>query len=433
VRRRIGRAIVLSTALALVTFGVPLALILARTYREQAVLSLERQASQAAQEVPVSSLLGAEPVDWPATAPGQELAVYRTDGARVVGTGPVRADPVVDRAIHGHLSDRAVGDRLAVAVPVVSEEQVFAVVRASVPRSSYEARVRRAWAMMVVFAAVLLGLAQLVGRGVARRLSEPVDALVANVQHLGAGEFTLEHHPAGTPEVDRAHHALADAARRLGEVMARERAFTSAVSHQLRTPLTALRLDIEAARTRAPDDADLRDAESQADHLEQTITDLLALTRGPARNQRSELVTALAEDAARRWRPVLEPRPLRLEIHRDTDTLLVSAEATRQIIDVLVANALHHGAGTVTMRVAALPGAARIEVSDQGRGFTADPFADPPPRQSSHGLGLGLARRLARAEGGDIRLGAGNEPDPGATTVVGLLMPVTAGSAVPLT
>ena len=123
-----------------------------------------------------------------------------------------------------------------------------------------------------------------------RRLARPIDRLAVAAARLGDGDFTIRSEPSGVREVDEVSQALDTTAQRLEETLSRERAFTSAASHQLRTPLTGLRVNLEAARLDPAGDLDgrLDTALAEVDRLERTIDDLLALARDTG-TPRSEL------------------------------------------------------------------------------------------------------------------------------------------------
>ena len=133
-------------------------------------------------------------------------------------------------------------------------------------------------------------------------------------------------------------------------------------------------------------------------------------------------VDAVLDGIRLRWHPVLAARgrPLRLAV-TGTPRVRVSTSALTQILDVLIDNADRHGAGTITVTVRALDDAVAIDVTDEGPPLPGDPTALFQRRitNTGHGIGLALARRLAEAQGGRLRLAT---PDPPTFT---LLLPAT--------
>jgi signal transduction histidine kinase len=239
-----------------------------------------------------------------------------------------------------------------------------------------------------------------------------VRQLAAAADRLGQGDFAVRAGRGGIPEIDAAAAALDTTAERLGALLQRERAFSAHASHQLRTPLTGLRVQLEAA-TLTPD-ADLRAALAEAlqsvDQLEQTIDDLLTLARDVGPRPGPLDLRGLFDEVNERWHGPLADtgRPLRTIVQPDLPDATASPAAVRQILDVLVANAVEHGAGRVTVAARAAGGGIAIEVTDEGPGIAPDagdvlaPRTDPT---TGRGIGLGLASSLAAAEGGRLLLG----------------------------
>jgi signal transduction histidine kinase len=251
-----------------------------------------------------------------------------------------------------------------------------------------------------------------------RRLARPIDALAYAAERLGAGDFSVRSEASGLPEVDKVTSAFNTTAERLGDLVARERAFTADASHQLRTPMTGLRLRLERALyiPGADSEAALEESIGMLDHLESTVEGLLSLARDDRTPREPLDVVPLVSDIATRFRRDLLTRGRELVIKSDDDMPMVPASpvAIGQILDVLLANASIHGAGTVTVQIRDVVGAVSIEVSDQGPGVTGDTeriFVRRSESAKGYGIGLALARSLATAEGGRLVLqGSGQNP-----------------------
>ena len=256
-----------------------------------------------------------------------------------------------------------------------------------------------------------------------QRRAEPLERLAGAAQTLGDGDFTVRAPLAGITEIDAAGAALTRTAERLGDLVGRERAFSADASHQLRTPLTGLRLRLETAL----EGEDLRPAVEAAletaDRLERTIDELIALARdSPTARTPVDLPALLAESRAS-WQDELAAagRTLRMSAAPDLPGTPASAAATRQILDVLLANAVRHGAGTVTIAVRDADTALAVDVTDEGAGVLTPPdelFRRRAEGATGHGIGLALARALAEAEGGRLILARS-----GSAPVFTLLLP----------
>jgi signal transduction histidine kinase len=415
-RNRILGSILATTAMAVVLFGLPLALAVQHLYHSEAVVRLEREAARATTHVPDSFGSSGDRVDLPAASDQTQLALYSGHGRLVTGSGPAAMEAPVRSALGGRVAEQTSDGQIVVAVPVADEERVVAVVRAAMPAAVVDARVRRAWLVMAALAAGAVAVAALAARTLAGHLSRPVDALAVAAARLGEGDFSVRAGRSGVAEVDAVASALDATADRLGQVLARERAFSADASHQLRTALAGLRLRLEAARLLPGADQGqaIADALAEVDRLEGTVEQLLALARdvGVARDRLD--LSRVIEAVEQGWRARLgaNGRPLRIKLEGGLPPVQASEAAVLQILDVLVGNAAEHGSGTVTMRVRAAPGGLAIEVGDEGPGVAGDPeqvFARRAGSAAGHGIGLALARSLAEAEGGRLLL---QRPEP---------------------
>lgn len=404
--RRIARAILLVTMFAVVAFALPLAYVADRLYHDEAVNRLERAATVASRDVSSLSLNEGDPIDIPPDSDGVRLAVYDPVGQLLKGNGPTTADSQVTGAASGNVSDGQVGNQLVVAVPVSADNRVVAIVRAAVPMDVVSDKVERAWLAMAGLGGGVLVVAGALAIFEGRRLGRPVRELAKATTKLGHGDFTVTVAPSGVAEIDDAGTAVEATAQRLGTILARERAFSSDASHQLRTPITGLRLRLETAlATTGPIDATtLGEALADVDRLESTIDDLLMLARDAGRSDQRVTLAPVLDEIERTWqRPLAaQGRQLRLAVDPALRPVDMSEAALRQVLEVLVSNAAAHGQGTVTIRARPVPGGAAIDVDDEGTIPAGDPerlFRRRSPDAKGSGIGLALARSLAEAEG----------------------------------
>ncbi len=412
-RRRLVLAIVAVATCAVGLFAVPLALVLRDSYTDEELARLQRDTLVATREIDLGP--GGDPVEVPR---GSDLiGVYGPHGRLVAGRGPRTADTVARSTLaDGRPAERAEDGRLVVAVPLVGGERVAGAVRAARDDDGVAARIRRAWLELGALAVALVGAAALAALLLSRRLAQPLERLAGSARRLGEGDFAARSPASGVPEVDEVGAALDATARRLDELVARERAFSADASHQLRTPLAALRIELEALELRGETTPELTAALAQVDRLEATVETLLSLARDvPRRTGRADL-QALVDDAERRWRPLLaaRARPLRTSVSAEEPVAAAAPAVVTEVLDVLVSNADRHGAGAVTVSVRRVQGWLAVEVADEGPGWPAppdDPFRRRAEAADGHGIGLALARSLAHAEGGRLTLtSAGPQP-----------------------
>lgn len=410
-RRRMVTLAVLAAVLATTLFGIPLALVLASYYHDDAIAELERLADRTAIQIAADQVAGRRVDELPEAESGTTLALYGATGIRLLGDGPDRADGVVRDALGGGLATTETDGRLVVAVPLTDDETVTGVVRASSASSEVRARITRTVLLMLGLAVVAVTVAWLLARWQAGRLVAPLIAMSDTAEELGRGDFTIRAQRSGIPEIDSVAESLDTTAERLGTLVARERSFSADASHQLRTPLTGLRLGLETAvegadpRSRVA----MQEAIRAADRLEGTIDDLLALARAPTAGAEPLALDVLLEEVRARWYAPLaaKGRPLRIVVAPDAPSALASTAATRQILTVLLENAGVHGAGAVTVMVRDVGSALGIDVSDEGDGVISpgdQMFQRGTSTGDRQGIGLALARSLAEAEGGRLIL-----------------------------
>jgi signal transduction histidine kinase len=392
-------------AAAIGAFALPLAVVVQRTYRDDALLRLQRDTVAATRQVDVAPGAG-DPVELPPST--DRIAVYDLQGRRIAGRGPARSDSLTAESLRRSRPVSAQrGGKLVAAAALITSEQASGALRAERDDDELQARIRRTWGVLAAIAAGLLLAAWLAARVLAIRLAGPVESLADAARRLGDGDFTARASRSGIREPDAVAEALDQTAERLQQLLDHERTFAADASHQLRTPLAALRLELEGFQLEHPAAPGLDSAVAQADRLQQTIDTLLAVRRdipGLARRARVEPRLAALEE---RWRGRLAARGRPLHV-RDPGApdVAIAPVVLDEILDVLLSNAERHGEGAVTVATERLGDRwLELQVGDEGPGFGGDAeraFLRRSPDASGHGIGLALARSLAEAEGGRL-------------------------------
>jgi signal transduction histidine kinase len=256
------------------------------------------------------------------------------------------------------------------------------------------------------------------GYVVSGRLARPVLSLRDAAVRLGDGDFAIDVSESRVAEVDEAATALAATARRLEDLLQRERMFSSDVSHQLRTPVAGLRtaLETELQFPREDPTEVLREALEDLDRLEKTIDELLSIARRHDGGQTSLSPVALFAELEAKWGKQFAAagRELSIESGRGAPEVRASRSMLIHALDVLLDNALRHGSGRVGLDLEVGQDSATISVSDEGEGFPSSMSSDSlfsPDPETSQGLGLPLARRLVETMGGRMSV-RGSGPGP---------------------
>ncbi|WP_445152186.1 HAMP domain-containing sensor histidine kinase [Baekduia sp. Peel2402] len=412
-RRRLVLAIAGVATASIVVLALPLALVLQTSHRDEELLRLARDTVAATRMIDLSTTPADDPVELPPV--GARLAVYGVSGRRAAGAGPARAPADVRAVLRSGRPVQHAGDGQLVAVaPLYRGERVAGAVRAQRDDGRAARETRHAWLLLGAAALAIVLLAVLAAVILGRRLAAPLERLAAAARRLGDGDFSVRSPRSGIAEVDAVGGALDTTAERLDTLVTRERSFTADASHQLRTPLQALRIELEAMELGGADAPELPRAIGQVDRLQGTIDTLLTVARDAVVPDAQTVLAPVLDAVAARWTGPLarDGRPLRVAVPADVPTVNASAAVLDEILDVLVDNAHRHGAGPVTVTARELEGWVAIEVGDDGPGLGEDPDARFVRRTEGehHGIGLALARSLAHAEGGRLTARAGQRP-----------------------
>ena len=404
--RRILVAMIAVTVLAIGAFSVPAALAIRSAQQRGELLELQREASIVANRIPATGPID-ESVLQPVSSSEHRLGLYAPNGALLGGVGPEIADQIVRVAIAGNFAEGYVGNDLVAAVPVRTEPNgASLVMRIEAPRSASRGRFLRSLAVLAAAGLGVLVISGFVGMWLARRLNRPIDELRRWASAARPGRDVLPPEPTGIAELDALRDELLADRHHIDELVRRERSFSSHVSHQLRTPVAAMRVAVETELAAPrPDPATvLEESIEQLDRLESTITSLLALARDVDRPTTETDLTDLVAERVTGWRGAVTARHRSIAVLGESLVLSIDADAVGHIVDVVLDNSIRHGSGAITVEVVACDESVLVDVSDEGHApHERDPFADRGS-DSGHGIGLRLARSLAEACGGELEL-----------------------------
>lgn len=283
-------------------------------------------------------------------------------------------------------------------------------------------RVSSAVMPVVLIGVVLIVFSALAGLILARLLARPFQQLAVSAEQLGNGKFDLVEQKYAVPEAQEISTALHTSSQALAELVRREREFAANASHQLRTPITALRLELEDLsywkETPPTVAAQLTHSLGEIDRLSSAVSELLELARGQRLTSARELdLSVVAEKAASRWQRQADANGRMILSSDGAYPAFTNPGPVNQILDVLIENALNHGSGTITVQADDAGTHLSLSVADEGTPPRGDRIftrraAGSGRRDGSgsgsgsgEGIGLAVASELAEAIGGHLVLG----------------------------
>lgn len=361
---------------------------------------------------------------------GARVVLVDASGISVLDTdAPTPRDlstrPEIETALTG---TRATGTRrsdtldtslLYVAVPVASGGVVHGALRITLDAGRIDTRIHRFWTGLAGVAATVVAVAALVGWGLARSITRPIRRLSDTADRYARGDLTDDDEPLdGPPEIRGLGATMSTMAERLDALLAEQRAFVADASHQLRTPLTALRLRLENLQTRVTDDqaTELEAIIDESARLAALVGDLLQLARAEEHATPTDVdLRALILDRTDMWSAVADEHDITVRLTAPGAPVLARAVpgAVEQVLDNLLDNALNASRPGATVRLELSPGddLHLIVVADEGPGLDdADKeralrrFWRGASATPGTGLGLAIASALATGSGGSIEL-----------------------------
>lgn len=429
-------------ALILIAHDIPLAFHLERVERDRLVTRYERDAFMIAGRseeelddgTAAESVALAQLVDGYAAAANVEVVVVDVAGSAVVTSDKTKSGsdmtnrseisqvldsgtPVVGR----RYSNTLAADLFVVTVPVISGSETVGVVRISVPSQLVSDRVDEQVRGLALVALISILIAVFVAWVVARGLSGPIRRLRETTNRLAAGDLTTRAvRGDGPSEVDALAASFNAMADRIEHLVARQRAFAGDASHQLRTPLTALRLRLEQLETTTNSEAERDAVESaveETERLGRMVEGLLALSR--AEDQDAEIVSVnasiVAAERVEAWEALAAENGVVVTSHvADNMLVQVVPGGLEQVLDNLIDNALEvsPAGGSVEVDVADRGNAVELRVIDEGPGMSTEErslaferfWRSKRAAKGGTGLGLAIVQQLVDASGGRVEL-----------------------------
>jgi signal transduction histidine kinase len=407
VRRRILLTIVATSALILMAFLVPLA-ILVGSVAETRATSAALLRVQAL--IPVVSVEPAQAADLTVQQlnndGGPPITVFMPDGT-VLGA-PAPTTDAVQLASTGRtiVTDTPAGREIA--IPIAGLPGGTAVIRVLVGPDQLEEGVVKARVVLLTLALVLMALAVAIGDTLARTFTRPLETAADAADRLAAGDLQARAEASGPHEIRSVAIALNRLAARILELLRAEREASADLSHRLRTPVTALRLDVEALpegpeRDRLTDDVTM---------ISTSIDALIREAREPLAHGRSGQcdATAVITERLAFWAALAEDEGRTVTAAVPDHAVTVGASTTElaAAVDALLGNVFAHTpSGTAfTVELHPEPDGAELVVADEGPGLPATYLTQRGESTAgSTGLGLDIAARMAVRTGGRMQLG----------------------------
>ena len=423
-RRRLALVFVALAVMLAIGFLVPLGRSVSSQARLRALASAQSDArgvatALAAVAGSTGELPGVAEVEFVLESfDSSDLMVLMADGS-MIGNGPSNALALASEATGSVVAEVADGALAIVPVTFGSAGRQL-VVTAFVNDDTLREGVGSSWLILTVLGLiVVLGAVPLADR-LAASIVRPVQDLSDAAHRWAGGDLSARVVPGGPGEVAESGRAFNQLAERLTDLLAAERERIADLSHRLRTPIAALRLQAESVDNPTERDALIGDIV----HLEGEVTALIEDVR---RSESAEAtICDLPAVVAQRmgfWRVVAsaQQRTVETDLNETTPVLVnLPAAEVLTVLDNLVQNVLTHTVAGVGFTVSVSSEPPRLSISDEGDGLQSADVFERGLSSGGSGLGLDIVRRVAEASGGGVTVGE----SAGATIVVRFGQPV---------
>lgn len=413
------------TALVLVLFAVPLAIAFKQSASDRVIRETEYVAQGVADYLSTGSNSTAQITRYVERVNSRSdaaVTVLLPDGTSVGATLPAGApkapggdgDHDGDKGPGGNVDSDDLGKVSTSSVHQIKDGWIVdiqsnsaagrALVRAYVDDSTVDHEVYERWALVGGGAVLLLILSAVGAEIVSRRLTRPLIATAKTAGELGAGRLDARAPVSGAREIAEVSVALNVLAERIEDLLASERETIADLSHRLRTPMTAIRLDVEAL----PASEQSRELARHVAVLERTLTAVIRHARLPQseRDKRHCDAHQIVAERVAFWTPLAEDQGRLVTLEDETEGVEVSCtpEELSAALDALIENVIAHTPEDSPLHVAVVrtPQGCQIDVIDRGPGIPLGATRRGRSDRGSSGLGLDIARSCAESTGGGM-------------------------------
>ncbi|MEV0638500.1 HAMP domain-containing sensor histidine kinase [Streptomyces sp. NPDC050619] len=434
--RQLIRSYILLVAVAILLFTVPVAFTLTDQLREDTRLSVRREADTMALLLGNGDDRSCEALEAMAKAYPEQVQVTATDGC-VPDLREPTADAALTRAVEDDEpttdwgADFIWGKHLVITVPAheraadgeSGKGPVVGAVRIVYSTNDMTTRFWGIWGFRAGLAVLVLATAAAIGAVAARRITRPLRELNTMASKFSDGDLTARSEVTGPTETQTLARTLNQAGERLDTLIASQRIFVADASHQLRTPLTALRLSLDNIADGVDDEfvrEDVEQATAEVVRMSRLVNGLLVLARAEAKVTAAEPLSLrdIVHDRLAVWRPAADERGVTIALRGSIDgrpLVLASPGHLDQVLDNVLSNALEVSpdGGTITVRAQAQGDEVALSVLDEGPGMSDAEKSRAFDRfwrgqgltgRSGSGLGLAVVKQLVTDDGGTVSL-----------------------------
>jgi len=428
--RQLIRSYILLVAVAILLFTVPVAFTLTKQLRDDTKVSVQREAQTMALLLGNGDRTSCDALEKVAKAYDAETP----DTVQVTPTGRCDPDlpaPVADEALTRAVQDNKTttdwgsdfvwGKHLTITVPAQGD----AAVRIVYSTSDMTQRLWGIWGFRAALAVLVLAAAAAIGAIAARRITAPLRELNGMASKFSDGDLTARSQVTGPPETQTLARTLNQGAERLDTLVASQRIFVADASHQLRTPLTALRLSLDNIADGTDDEfvrEDVEQATAEVVRMSRLVNGLLVLARAEAKVTAAEPLSLrdIVDERLSVWRPAADERGVTIALRGSGGAdgrllVLASPGHLDQVLDNVLSNALEVSpdGGTITVRAEPRGEEMELTVADGGPGMSDAEKSRAFDRfwrgqgltgRSGSGLGLAVVKQLVTDDGGTVTL-----------------------------